>query len=428
MLALVLLSSLVATLPGALDVRDVAGVLERSAQARLDENRLAAELVALGPVRIPDLFAVLASGSALDHPLQEPEENALVRALASLGIGPLRSFLRPRLSAGASAEEGEAALRVLTRIGSSEDVPLLRQAVPVAGAGLARTLKEACTAILRRDARALEALRRWMLEAPFDIGAAIAGAVGESSCPGALAALASTLGFRADLDAELLERIAPLAARAPKPLDEDVVGPIEDVLEEGDVPVLRPAAMALGYAQHAGAVPRLIELLGHENRGVSTGAEWALTQITGLRLHDAERWTAWLRAERAWLEREGPRLHAQLRVPRAEVVIRALGELSSHRWRRDELALDALAGLKHESPLVRRLTCTVLARLGSSAAEAGLVRALEDEDETVALAARAALDALGLAPGEPAAGERAAILGEPSRRSLPRPRNRQQSA
>jgi hypothetical protein len=399
MLALVLLCSLVA--PGAPDVADVAAVLERHAATQAGAGRLLADLALLGPARIPDLFAVLASGAGLARPLQGSEEEALAGALSSFGAPPLRSFLKRRLSRDATMEERVAALQVLARVGTSEDLVFVRQAVPSAGPGLARVLQETCSALLQRDARALEGLRRWMLEAPLEISLALAAAVGRCARPEALEALASTLGFRADLDAELLAVLAPLAELAPKPLDARVLGPIEEALEEDDVRILRAAVLALGHAQHAGALPTLIRLLEHENRGVSTAAEWALATITGLRFHaDVERWHAWLRAEQAWLEHDGPRLRAELRASSPAVAIRALGELSSHRWPRHELALAALVGLEHASPRVRRLTCAVLARLGSSAAAPGLARALKDEDESVAHAARAALELLGQAPEE----------------------------
>jgi hypothetical protein len=404
----------------------VAAVLERSAQAQRGDARLAADLAALGPASAPDLFTVLAFGSGLERALRGPEEEALADALASFGVGPLRTLLKRRLTASAPTEERLAALQVLERVGSSLDVPFVRLAVPGSSSNLAPALQETCLAILRRDPRALEALRRWMLEAPIETGAALAAAVGESSGPQALQALTSTLGFRDDLDAELLAAIAPLAARAPKPLEEELLRPIEDALEGDDVHVLRGAALALGHAEDAGALPALIGLAQHESRAVTTAVAWALTEITGLRLHDAERWRAWLRAESSWFEAEGPRLRFELRSGKAEIAIRALGELSSHRLRRHELALLALAALEHRDPAVRRLACLAVARLGSRAAEPGLLRAIEDPDESVARGARQALEALGLAAPDPAG--RSALLGEGSRNPPHRPTNRQRWA
>ncbi len=415
--------------PRTADVAAVVVVLERSASRVEVEGRLAAELAKLGTPFLPDLFAVLAFGSGLERALSRAEEAALAQALASFGTGPLRPFLRRRLAENPPGEERLAALCVLARSGSSEDVSLLRSAVQDFGPGLAGALQEASAGILQRDPRALETLRRWMLQAPLEIASALARALGQSAGPQALSALASSLGFRAELDADLLAEIAPLAARASKPLDEEVLAPLEDALKENDARVLRAAALALGHAQHGEALPRLVELLEHENRGVSAAAEWALEHSTGLRFRaDGKRWRAWLRAERAWLEQNGPRLRAELHARAAEVAIRALAELSCHRWRRHELALAALTGLEHADPLVRRLACTALARIGSSAAAPGLVLALDDADESVARAARQALEALGLTAPGLAAGEETAILRDPSRKARPRSTNRTQDA
>jgi len=428
MLATVLVLSVLAVLPSAPDVAAVVEILERGVREEQADERLASELAKLGPALIPDLFSVLASGSGLERPLRAAEETALADALASFGSAPLRPYLGRRLSADPPTEERLAALRVLARVGSSEDLALVRLCLQGSGAGIEAALQEACTGILRRDSRALEALRRWMLERPIGIGAAIARAMRESACPQALQALASTLGFRADLDAELLGEIAPLAARARKPVDEDVLEPIEGALEGNDARVLRAAALALGHAQHAEALPALIALLEHESRGVSTAAEWALAHISGLSFHaDAQRWRAWLWAEQAWFERHGQRLRGELRARAAEVAIRALGELSSHRWRRHELALTAQIALEHADPRVRRLACTALARLGSSAAQPGLLQALEDADDSVVRAARQALEVLGLAPPDPGPGGDTANLGLPSRNPPSRSRRPQRA-
>jgi HEAT repeat protein len=433
MLASALLLCALGSAPHGTDVATVVAVLERyseqDAARPAVEGRLAAELGKLGTPFLPDLFAVLAFGPGPERALERTEEAALAQALASFGTGPLRPFLRRRLGADAPGEERLAALYVLARVGTSDDVSLLRAAVQGFGPGLTDALQEACTGVLGRDPRALERLRRWMLEAPLESATALAHALGRSAGPPALSALASSLGFRTELDPELLAEIAPLAARAPKPLEEDVLEPIEDALQGSDEQVLRAAALALGHAQHLEALPRLVELLKHENRGVRAAAEWALEHGTGLRFGaDGERWLAWLRAERAWLEKNGPRLRAELHARAAEVAIRALAELSCHRWRRHELALAAVVGLEHESPLVRRLACTALARIGSRAAAAGLRRALDDEDESVARAARQALEALGLdAPGT-AAGTDTAIRSPSSRNAPARSTNRPKDA
>lgn len=416
-------------LPGRADIAAVIAVLERNSGGEEVEGRLAAELARLGPPLLPDLFAVLSYGYGPERALSRAEEAALTQAVASFGTGPVRPFLRRCLTKTAPGEERLAALYVLARVGTGDDVALLRSAVQGFGPALADTLEDAGAGILRRDPRAREGMRRWMLEAPVEIASALARALAQGTGPQALEALTSSLGFRVDLDAELLAQIGPLAARAPKPIDDDVLAPIERALEGRDEPVLRAAALALGHAQDLEALPRLVELLEHGSRGVSSAAVWALEHGTGLHFGtDGERWRAWQRAERAWLEHNGTRLRADLHARAPELAIRALAELSCHRWRRHELALAVVLGLEHEDPRVRRLACMALARLGSSAGAAGLLRALEDEDESVARAARQALGALGLdAPGVPAGAE-AAILHESSRNARHRSTNRPEDA
>ena len=427
MLAALALAAAARTAP-APGVADVVAVLERDAATGAPDARLAADLGALGPVHAPDLFAVLAFGPGPERSLEGREEGALTQALASFGAASVRTLLKQRLAKEPAPEERLAVLRVLLRVGTSEDVPLLRKSLQAGSGGLLDALEEAGAGMLGRDARALEALRRWMLEAPIEVGATLAHALVASSCPGAPLALARTLGFRAELDAGLLEELGSLLARAPKPVDPEVLQPIEEALGGDDELVLRAAARALGHAQDADALQRLIGLLENPSLSVSAAAEEALGEITGLRFRaDVGRWRAWLRAEEAWLAENGRRLRAELVDPAPAVAIRALGELSSHRWRRHELALTVATALEHADARVRCLACTVLARLGSSAAAPALERALEDEDEAVARAAREALQALGLTASEPG-GPDTAFLGQPSRNRPMRSRKRRIAA
>src|SRR6185503_5721866 len=197
--ALVLAAGLVLASPAAgPDVAQVAAVLERNAGS--PDARLLAELRALGPAQAADLFTVLAFGPSPERALESREEGALAQALASFGPATLRPLFRSRLAKDPSVEERFAALHVLARFGRSDDLPFLRTCMQSASGGLVDALVEAGAGILGRDPRALESVRRWMLEAPLDVGAALARAVATSGCTGATAALAQTLGYRAELD------------------------------------------------------------------------------------------------------------------------------------------------------------------------------------------------------------------------------------
>ena len=424
MLALFLLSGTLALQkPPAAPVR--AGEPSKAAIAA-DATVEARELARRGPGAIPELLARLAADDAAPVEARAQQEEALLGALASFGPEALRPALRKCLEAKPEASVRVAALRVLARVGTSADVGLARLALDDAGPGLEAPLQETCTSLLARDARSLEPVRRWLLQSPPGIDAALARALGASGCAGSLQALASTLGYRAELDPELLPEIARLVARGPMPVDEEILQPVEEALEEGDARVLREAALVLGHARHAAAVPPLIALLEHESRGVKNAAEWALERITGARFRgDPRRWAAWLARENAWYAERAERRRLELSRGDAVVVIRALGELSGHRWRAHEFAAAAAPALESADARVRRLACLTLARLGSTAAEGGLRHALEDEDESVSRAAQQALDQLGLGPAAAVTSPEAEANQDlPSRNPAQGPRSR----
>src|SRR5262245_6836762 len=62
-------------------------------------------------------------------------------------------------------------------------------------------------------------------------------------------------------------------------LDESV-GVLLRLLRDPDQAVVAAAAMALGHRQHPGAIPRLIELVGHSDADVRLGV------VNGLSFHD----------------------------------------------------------------------------------------------------------------------------------------------
>jgi HEAT repeat protein len=404
-------TTLALSLPGAAlrvppDVAGVWALLESDAAGpERDVSELADELTRLGFVQAPDLFQTLAMGGPDGRSLSAREDEALVTALASFGAAPVRALLGARLDHEPPVEVRHAALLLLARLGTGEDVPLLRRAAAGGVHGLAPALQSATAGILRRDEQALHELGFWIGEAQLDVAKALARGIGDSARPEALAPLVDQLGYREELDLELLPQIGRIAERAPQPLDETLLDELrtvlEDAAEEDDAALLRAVVLALGRARDSDAVPLLIPLLPHETRGVRDAALWALERVSDLRLGaDTARWNAWLRAETDWYAERSHALRDELRSPADEVAIRALGELSGHGLHRHRLAQDAALALEHESPRVRRLACVVLTRLKSSAGAEALQNAAEDEDESVSRAAARALASLegGSAP------------------------------
>jgi len=381
----------------------VRAILDRAAlEPEPSVAEVATRLARLGSDAIPELFTVLALGPGEDRALTELEQEALIQALASFRTPALRAYFGERLASGLVIDERRALLSVLARVGSSADIPLARSAAQAGSesAALAPALEEAIARFLRQDPLGMESVRGWILQAPPELGAALVRGASRSECPTVLSALVSLLGFDAALDRVLVPEIGRLVERAPKPIAEGVVSALSELLAEDDPVLLREAALALGKTEDFGATSQVIDLLDHPERGVRAGAASALERLTGLGFRErSARWRAWYRAEVAWLREHGAELRSRLRSTSTEVVVSALGEISPHRFRRNELAAEIAVVLGHPDPLARRLACLTLARLGTSAGLHGLVNALEDPDAEVQEAARAALRTLGIDPG-----------------------------
>ena len=396
--------------PGRGDVERVEAILAgANAEPPASAEALKRELARLGTAAIPDLVTVLASTE--EHAPSPLQAEALVSALTSFGARPLRAFCEQRLAQSPGTAERGALLTWLARAGAGEDLSLAQRIAGKDPSDLAAELQAAVAGIVRRDSRALDPVRRWVLQVPTETGSVLVRALGASGSPAALPVLAELLGQDADLDPVLLTEIAGLAVHASKPIEERVLEPLLETLQGDDALILREAALAVGRTEDSGAAARLIELLNHEDAGVQEAAGWALERITGLRLRaDPARWSSWLGVETRWFVTELPRLRQELRSRRTEIAVRALGEISRRRLRRHELALETTSALEHESSLVRRLACATLQRLGSQAAVPALLPLLQDSDESVSRAARAALAGLGAMPDP---GAEAGAVGNP---------------
>jgi HEAT repeat protein len=196
--------------------------------------------------------------------------------------------------------------------------------------------------------------------------------------------------------------VGGLAARAPHPIDPDLLQATRGFFTDDDPQLVRAAAISAGRLEDYDAVEGLIALLTHAEPPVREAASWALARLAGTVLPpQPERWRAWYDDERGGFEREVPRLVDDLDDVRPARVVRALVELSQRRYRRDRLAASIAPLLEHARPELRRLTCSALGRLGSPAGVAALIAHLDDVDPDVAREAWLALETItgaGLPP------------------------------
>ena len=227
----------------------VLAILRRADDGQANATALGAELARLGPASLPRMFAVIAFGPGEEMPLTSVQQEALLDALAAFGEHPVRAYFERRLNGKLALEERQALLEVSARMGTSEDLVLVRRTVEAAPQGLESALQNAVAGILGRDARGVAFVSFWIPNAPLEIGSALVLGCSQSREPEALPALARLLDGRAGLDAVLLPAIGSLAAIVPKPIDPEVLAPVRRILEDDDGPLLREAAMAVGRAQ-----------------------------------------------------------------------------------------------------------------------------------------------------------------------------------
>jgi hypothetical protein len=396
-----LLAACLQAAPQFVDGERIEEILQRALDPAASAPALGQELAALGPASIPELYARLVEErTESGETFTAVQREVLLEGLVHLGRAPVRAFLEPRVGEIASVAERATIVELCGRIGTGSDVELVMLvAAPNPQAPIdervRRALGEAVTGILRRDPRALGALAWWIRRSSTEIAGAIVVAAAEQPTGALLTVLTGCLGFDRALDPVLLSALGRVGDALDEPVSETITEEVETYLEHDEPDLLREAALALGRLEDYDAAERLIALLEHEERGVREAASWALGRLSGMNFRcNGARWSAWLRAEERWFRAEIGRLASRLEEEESPAVLRALGDVSVHRFQRHRLAQEVGIALEDEDPLVRRIACLCLARLGSPAARAGLARTLEDPDEDVAAAARAALGAI----------------------------------
>jgi hypothetical protein len=388
---------------------EIETILAQARDPSASAPELGRRLAILGSDAIPDLYAVLVRGSTTQGgELCTLQEDALLDGLASFGRSVLHPFLEARIEAASSLEERMAILSLFGRIGAGPDFGLMihvgKPDPTIALEGPARQgFEDAVAAILGRDASAGAELSRWILRSTADVYIPLALAATRRPTEAVLESLADCLGFDRSLDVVLLAQIGRIGEALDQPVSTEVAIDLERCLDEDEPELLREAARAAGRLEDFEAAERLVLLLDHEDGSVREASAWALERMSGRRFRsDVARWNSWLRAELRWFEQEFARLAPRFEQGETAVVLRTLGQVSQHRFQRHRLAQEVEIALIHDDPVVRRVACVCLARLGSSAVRTGLLDALEDPNESVVSAARAALRSIGVEAPEPA--------------------------
>jgi HEAT repeat protein len=362
---------------------------------------IALDLERLGDAAIPDLVATLArvpdpgtleviESNAASHRSREREV-----VLCALGRMSRAAVLRVVAHSDADVDARVGALDVLARIGSANEIELVRKLAsgsePIADA-LVRASRSAVAGICARGPAALGAVEEEYTRFPVPIRPAVLEGLAQTRAEGVPVVLAD-LVERDDANQVLaLSLLSSLADAIPRPVDERILSLVHRLAADADGEAQSEAVLAAGRIGDDASIPRLIDLLSSPRRAIRANALWSLRRLTLLELReDPAHWRAWYREESAWWLHESRRVLRDLASRDPELLKPALVQVAKRSMRREELASLTLRALDHEDPGVVALACNALGYLRVPATVPCLVPYLSDRDPGVRNAAWSAL-------------------------------------
>lgn len=365
-------------------------------------SEAALELAPVAREGLPLLVEVLrarrvpAFGEERAQTLSEVQESIVMHTLAGLERATVLAETQRMLSQGRTREAREAAVRILGAVGRALDVPTLYELVHTApGVPLERRVEEAfraaVAALVRRDGDALLQFDRLWSYQPETLLPPLLEGLGDAGDARCLELLDEILVRHDRLLVPILTEIRRVGPSRSLDVNDRLAVRLRHHLEPSRT-ACRPAVFALATLRDYDSVPALIDLLGHESRGLASDAYFALRELTGLDLRaDAELWNAWYESELDWIAEHAPRVLAKLHSPRHADVAAAVGELAQRRLFNDTWAVELAPLLAHSAPSLRLLTARALGALRSPYVIPGLIEALLDPASDVRDAAHRAL-------------------------------------
>lgn len=370
---------------------------------RPSDQELAAQLSRPGPQLLSLFFEVFATrrvpAFAGDDPqmLSEIQERVIWLACEQLEREPVLAHVDAALLAGVDLGRRAASMALIGSVGRANDLPqlfalALADEETAIDKRLAKALRQAVTALVGRDPRAIEQLVTLRRITRPELLPVLVEAVGVAGDARGLAYLSEIAYWSEGLILEVMSQVPLLGPSGDAVIDTALRVRLRSYLDESRPGLCRAAITALTSLGDADAIAAMIPLLESENQGLRENAHWALRQLTGLTLApSAEVWGRWHQGEQYWCLRNKAREFQRLRRSNPAEVADALRTILAHPLARDELASALPDLLKSPWPTLRVLACRTLGDLSSKAAVGRLVWALEDSDPEVVTAAHAAL-------------------------------------
>jgi len=329
--------------------------------------------------------------------LSTAQEELALGGLRVIGREGVMRALDVRLASSNGPSVRAAAIEVYGVFGDANDLTTI---VGLAGgpqddtldARIDEMLQQTLTNVLTSDARAFDRLRAVSKARSRDVISAIVFAVGAARDERGLPFLAEIMTWREDLAVEALSQIRLIGRSSSQDVDTELSHLARGWLDPNAATRCRAAIMALGVLEDARAVPQMLDLLEHDSSGMHDDVFWALRHISGQDLPPSQAaWSNWYELEQSWYEDEMPAHAAALDSDDELEIAAGIQALSQHRLYRHEIAEKLTPALEREQPEFRLLVCAALGDLGSNSAVHALTDVLDDTDERVAEAARAAL-------------------------------------
>lgn len=334
----------------------------------------------------------------------EPLTGAQVDLLDRIASMLPRDGVVECIRASAGANEGVAwrgaALKLLRKHASAEDLPMLVDLVREKEGGIAAEgplvadLESTLGEIARKDARLLGRMS-WFSENAAALRPAFVRILGASGDPDALPVLAAALRDR-DLALAAIRQIARLAPKVAPSFRGELAACVRPFLEWSDAATRRHAMRILVALEDEESVPALLKILENESTVRRDSEFEALRDLTGQKLPgEAARWRQWYDAEQRWIEQYAATAIGRLSSDKPGEVVAAIHEIAERGLERGRFA-EALSRVlrDHASAAVRNQACLALARLRSRAGLDALTAALTDADTVVAGNALNALRAI----------------------------------
>lgn len=336
--------------------------------------------------------------------LDEEAVQILSRAQRGLILGslpryPLRNVLEIARVwiADDEASRRATAIAALGTVADAEELPrIFDRALPRREKSLdgriERELGEAIARILQRDRAAVAVLRSLWRDLRRELVPGLILAIGDSSRPEALLLLSDILESRPETAPVVIPQIRLLTPPPSVEIAQDLADLVRPYLDCDRPNLVQATSVAVAELEDAASVPRLIELLVDEMRGVRESALWSLRRLSGMELAPNQViWADWYEAEQNWYDRRRRHIELVLRSEHRGKVVSALEEAMRHSLFRHELSAVLRICSGHDDPVVRTLACRVLGGLGSPDSVPHLVDSLVDEREEVRTAANVAL-------------------------------------